>query len=142
MNKTYIGIDPGKSGAIACLSTDMPPEYIKNSETLYDLAEFLSSIEGDKMAMIEKVNAMPGQGVTSTFTFGESYGQLTGLLVALRIPFEVCRPAVWQKAMQCRSGGNKNITKAKAQSLFPDTKIIHANADAILLAEYCRRMKL
>jgi len=142
MNKTYIGIDPGKSGAIAYLRPDMPPEYIKNSETLYDIAEFLSSIEGDKMAMIEKVNAMPGQGVTSTFTFGESYGQLTGLLVALRIPFEVCRPAVWQKAMQCRSGGNKNITKAKAQSLFPDTKIIHANADAILLAEYCRRMKL
>jgi hypothetical protein len=91
-------------------------------------------------AYIEGVNAMPGQGVVSTFKFGMNYGLWQGILVALKIPFERVYPLKWQTAMSCRTGGNKNISKARAQELFPRIKVTHAIADALLIAEYGRRL--
>jgi len=82
----------------------------------------------------------PQMGVKSAFSFGNSYGFVTGLLVAHRIPFELFTPTKWQTAMKCRTGGDKNITKAAAQRLFPDVKMIHAIADAYLIAEHARRV--
>jgi crossover junction endodeoxyribonuclease RuvC len=82
---------------------------------------------------------MPKQGVSSTFKFGVNYGFLRGMLTAHKIPFEEVTPQKWQKAMGCLSKGNKNVTKAKAQQLFPNLKITHKVADALLIAEYCRR---
>ena len=141
----FLGIDPGNSGAIACLNNDgtildwCPLEPKKRTER--DISDWLSSVtSGDfAKAMIEKVSAMPGQGVASTFKFGKSYGFLIGLLTAHGIPYETVTPAKWQQAMQCRTGGDKNITKAAAQRLWPHYKFTHANADAMLLAEYARR---
>jgi hypothetical protein len=59
----------------------------------------------------------------------------------LKIPFEEVSPVKWQKVMGCLSKGDKNVTKAAAQRLFPDIKITHAIADALLIAEYGRRIK-
>ena len=78
-------------------------------------------------------------GVKSAFTFGQGLGRLEMALTAAGIPFERDRPQAWQKEMKCMSGGDKNITKRRAQELFPSLKITHANADALLIAEYGRR---
>ena len=90
-------------------------------------------------ATIEAVHAFPKQGVSSTFKFGVNYGLLRGLMIAGAIPFEEVSPLKWQREMACLSKGDKNITKARAQQLFPGIKITHATADALLIAEYARR---
>lgn len=142
----YIGVDPGTSGAIATVTDMGHSSWVKCAETEHDLWEFLSNDvfaanAGERFhAVIEQVHSMPNQGVSSSFKFGQSYGFLRGLLTAHAVPFETVTPQKWQKAMGCRSGGDKNVTKAAAQRLFPGLKITHANADALLLAEYCRRI--
>jgi hypothetical protein len=86
-------------------------------------------------------SASPQMGVTSAFTFGKGYGGLLMLLTALDIPFDQITPRKWQTAMGCLSGGDKNVTKRRAQQLFPKLTITHAIADALLLAEFCRRVR-
>jgi len=89
---------------------------------------------------------MPKQGVSSTFKFGRGYGFLRGCLVALGIPFEDVTPQTWMRALNVPPR-RKNETKAQfkqrlrgvAQQLFPSEKITLATADALLIAEYCRR---
>ena len=138
---TYVGIDPGKSGAIAVLFDDgEPPAIQKLDATPQDLIDFLRGYDTVNMrAMLELVHAMPKQGVTSTFTFGQNYGLLKGILAALQISYRLVTPQVWQRVLGCRSGGVKNRTKAAAQQIWPRAKITHATADAMLIAEYCRR---
>jgi len=138
-----LGIDPGYSGCVVSLhrETGEVDGLINLSETPHDIAEFVRarSLSIDK-AYLEKVGAMPRQGVSSTFKFGTSYGFCLGLLTSLLVPFEEVTPAKWQQAMKCRSGGDKKITKAAAQRLFPRMKVTHKNADALLIAEYGRRV--
>jgi len=81
------------------------------------------------------------QGVVSTGKFLQQYGTIRGILTALHIPFETITANTWQKALGCQTRGDKNISKAKAQQLFPDIKVTHAKADALLIAEFCRRMR-
>jgi len=134
VRRVYIGIDPGKSGAIAAIVEHGESQYVhwfKNAETEQDISRWV----------IENVHSTPQMGVTSAFTFGDSLGFLRGLLTAHQIPFEKVTPQKWQKVMCCLSKGDKNVTKAAAQRLFPREKITHANADALLLAEYCRRVR-
>ena len=140
----YLGIDPGKTGAIAVHWNDgLPQKVILLRNTPADVIRELID-EADigyveATAVIEKVHSSPQMGVKSAFTFGQSYGWLLGVLDALRIPYEFVTPQRWQKAMGCLTGGDKNVSKAAAQRLWPNLKITHANADALLIAEYCRR---
>jgi hypothetical protein len=140
----YIGIDPGRSGGIAII-TEYTVHFCKLSETERDIADWLFQrthvgVFGGQRALLEKVHSMPKQGVASTFTFGTNYGFLRGLLTGLKISFDDVTPQRWQKAMGCLTHGDKNLSKAKAQQLFPELKITHATADALLIAEYCRRI--
>lgn len=139
----FLGIDPGHSGALAAIDELGKPVWIMpfKDMTEADLAEHMSTFRllDNKFAMIEQVHSMPRQGVASSFTFGKQYGMLIGLLNGFKIRHEYVTPQKWQKEMGCRSGGDKNVTKAAAQRLFPELKITHATADALLLAEYCRR---
>lgn len=138
----YIGVDPGASGAVVAINERFECEFIKNDSTERDIAEFVANWATiDSFAMIERVNAMPKQGVSSTFKFGKSYGFLRGCLISKSIPFEECSPVVWQRAMGCLSKGDKNVTKARAQQLFPKVKCTHAISDALLIAEFCRRVR-
>ena len=96
-------------------------------------------------AFLEKVHAMPGQGVTSMFTFGRNLGFLRGLLVGYGLPFEDVPPQTWQKGVGV--GGSyptkahrKRAHKQLAEQLFPRTKITLADADALLIAEYGHRL--
>ena len=133
--RLYMGIDPGYSGAVVVVGEDGSLH-----DTEHDIAEFVArSAKHVEFAVLERVSAMPRQGVSSTFKFGTSYGFCRALLVCYKVPFELVTPATWQQVMKCRSKGDKNVTKAAAQRLFPRQKVVHANADAMLIAEYARR---
>jgi crossover junction endodeoxyribonuclease RuvC len=135
----FMGIDPGKTGGISFTDGNTITPY-KMPQTERDISDiFEEHAPNVLIAVLEKVGAMPGQGVKSMFTFGQNYGFLRGMLIAHKIPFEEIRPAEWQKKMQCMSKGDKNVTKSKAQQLFPEHKITHAIADAMLISEFCRR---
>ena len=135
-----LGIDPGKSGGIALVSEGWAQAW-PMPDTERDVWDIFEECDPVDLAYIEKVASSPQMGVTSAFTFGRSYGFLRGMLVGWRIPFEEVSPQKWQKAMGCLTKGDKNVSKRKAQQLFPTLKITHATADALLIAEYCRRVR-
>src|SRR5678816_4934722 len=106
----FLGIDPGQSGGIAILDRDGRIVHVeKMPETERDtvnlLEEFAPRIE---FAVIEKVTPMPmgpngerRQGFASTWKFGQHYGFLRGVLVALKLRFDQVRPQEWQASMSC-----------------------------------------
>lgn len=131
-----VGIDPGKSGGAARLG-DGPPRVAKIPATLHDLQRMLEvMLDGADHVFIEKVHSSPQMGVKSAFTFGQGYGQLEMACAYARVPLTRVTPRVWQRAMGCLSKGDKNVTKARAQELYPDIKMTHAIADALLIATY------
>jgi Holliday junction resolvasome RuvABC endonuclease subunit len=141
----YLGIDPGASGGLAFLQITPHGDLDEAAvypigETEHDTASIIAAYSIGCyriiMAAIEKVHSFPGQGVSSTFKFGQNYGFLRGLLVGRKIPFIEVPPQTWQKALGCLSHGDKNITKARAQQLYPHLKITHKTADALLIARY------
>ena len=141
-----IGIDPGSmSGGIAIVDDSGPWATKIEGKTERDVCDIIQEAVGrGARGMIESVGPARGrdgrkQGVASSFKFGRNYGFLRGCLIGLGIPFEEVSPGVWQRALGCLSKGDKNVTKAKAQQLFPHLKITHAVADALLIAEYARR---
>lgn len=139
----YIGIDPGVEGGIAWTDDDgLDPQCAKMPQTDRDVFELLRDVGclgSSCRAVLEFVRASPQMGVVSAFTFGCGYGGLRMALAATGIPFDHVLPRKWQGAMGCLSRGDKNVTKRRAQELFPHAKVTHAVADALLLAEYCRR---
>lgn len=141
--KAYIGIDPGKSGGIAIVAEGKEPWAVKMPATERDTWDVIEDIrqwcDCETVAALEKVHAMPKQGVTSTFTFGQGYGALRMALTAAGIPFRDVTPQAWQKRLGCSTGGDKNVSKRMAQQLFPSLTITHAIADALLIAEWLRR---
>jgi len=148
MSRITIGIDPGANGAIAWIDERGKSCVEKMPDTLKDLWELIcditnfprSAIDGRKYkAYIEQVSSSPQMGVVSAFSFGRGYGNLEMALTAAGIPFERVRPQVWQKALNCLTKGSKNVTKQRAQELFPNIKCTHAVSDALLIAEYGKR---
>jgi crossover junction endodeoxyribonuclease RuvC len=141
--KLLLGIDPGVSGGFAVLSEDLSTANVVafSHVTPSDIITLLEPA-GIHKAHLESVGAFPGQGVSSTFKFGMNYGWWQGVLVALGTPFDRVAPQKWQTAMRCLTKGDKNVSKARAQELFPALKITHATADALLIAEYGRRLNL
>jgi Holliday junction resolvasome RuvABC endonuclease subunit len=149
---TTIGIDPGKNGGIAWIA-DGKPCVEKMPDTLQDIWDTIDSIalasrieaggayQNHIRAYIEQVSSSPQMGVKSAFTFGQGFGHLEMALTAAGIPFERVRPQVWQKSMGCLTKGDKNVSKRRAQELFPSMKVTHATADALLIAEYGRRIQ-
>lgn len=138
----WIGVDPGSSGAIAAVFQQGNPTWIKLDNTDADISDWMDDLASEYRiigAVLERVGSMPGQGVSSSFKFGASAGFCRGLLVAHKISFRLVGPVQWQNHMSCRTGGDKNITKTMAQRLWPSLKITHAYADALLIAEFCRR---
>lgn len=139
-----IGVDPGANGGIAWITSDGKACVEKMPDTLQDLWELVESIGFEApdftpyqiKAYIEQVSSSPQMGVVSAFSFGRGYGNLEMAFTAAGIPFERVRPQVWQKALGCMTKGDKNVSKRKAQELFPDRKITHATADALLIAHY------
>jgi len=154
------GIDPGITGAIARVFFtdegkpfvrvwDMPTVLVGKKKVIspYLCAEILDMKEWSPFqlirgssVLIERVGAMPGQGVTSMFRFGEAYGIIKGVLGGLRLPVELVSPAVWKRAMKVQKG--KESSRLRALELFPEQtelfklKKDHGRADAALIALY------
>lgn len=143
----YIGIDPGASGGIGVATPLGDVAAHKMPDTPHELADLIRSYTlrnslTKPFAVLERVASFPGQGVSSTFKFGANFGMIQGVLAAVGIPYELVSPGVWQKAMGCLTKGDKNVTKAAAQRMFPGIRVTHAVADALLLAEYARRIHI
>jgi hypothetical protein len=144
----YIGIDPGQKGAICSVDDDGTLVKAKAMPlTPADIYEELRSYDAftaeQRYAVLENQNSFAPPGVRfNTSAMGGFFrhlGHLEAFLMASNIRYDMRMAAHWQRAMGCLTGGNKNITKAAAQRLFPAVKVTHTLADALLLAEYCRR---
>ena len=143
----YMGIDPGKSGGWAVLRADGSVWGVgKNSDTETLLAALN---DRDTTVVLEKVGASPQMGRTSAFSFGESYGLIQGMLLAQDYELLLVTPQTWQKEFGLIQRGRKlgrgdtskkRANRAKCEELFPGQRITHAWADALLIAEYCRRV--
>jgi crossover junction endodeoxyribonuclease RuvC len=136
-----VGIDPGASGGIAVIRrVDGTAYAYKMPETERDVYDLLRTCVinpfGPVKVYLEKVGPMPKQGIASSWKFAQHYGALRMALVAVQVPFEAVAPGVWQRALGCLSHGDKNVTKRRAQELYPTLKITHATADALLIATY------
>jgi len=143
--KVILGIDPGQNGGIAVILDNMECSEIVDTvafknKTEHDISQIMEeyATSYDCFAIIENVHSMPRQGVSSSFKFGHNFGFLIGLLTAYKIPYIKVSPQVWQRAMHCLSGGDKKVTKAAAQRLWPSYNITYDIADALLIAEYGR----
>ncbi|MCT7992537.1 hypothetical protein [Laspinema olomoucense] len=150
----FIGIDPGITGAVAIINSskiqliDSPIFQIKTKKKP-DIAgyyQILKQYTEDSTAIIEEVHAMPGQGGVSGFNFGTAFGIWIGILAALEIPYEFVSPQKWKRQMGVK--GEKDESRTVALQLFPhlapqlNLKKHHNRADALLMAEYCKRRSL
>lgn len=141
----YIGIDPGKKGGYAAILDDIiSTKPWKDGDFIDDMR--LLSKASKCIACVEKVGAMPGQGVTSMFNFGRSAGFIEGVLDALGIPYQLVTPQRWKKEFTLHNSKQQSIEVCKR--LFPDVTLLptprsrvpsDGMAEALLMAEYARR---
>ena len=151
------GIDPGVSGAISVLENkkvievfEMPTmidgkknkKQVNGSQIFNEISYRTKKIDKkDIKVVIEQVSAMPGQGVTSMFNFGQSFGILKGICSAMQLPMYFIRPAKWKKYFSLINS-EKDASRTKAIEMFPSfssqlSKKKDSNkADAILIASF------
>ena len=152
-----IGIDPGISGAL-CFFEDgkildvieMPimtegkknKKQVNGSQVFNEISNKINKIDKkDIKVIIEQVSAMPGQGVTSMFNFGQSFGALKGICSAMQLPMYFVRPAKWKKYFSLINS-EKDASRTKAIEMFPyfssqlSKKKDSNKADAILIASF------
>ena len=150
------GIDPGLSGAIAILNKkkvlnlhEMPvmSEGKKNKKQLNSaqlvsiINEHLSGNNDEVAVVVEQVNAMPGQGVTSMFNFGQTFGAIKGVCAALQLPMYLIRPSKWKKHFELINS-SKDSSRTKAIEMYPSQSGLLSKkkdvnkSDAILIARY------
>ena len=156
-----IGIDPGLNGAIVIMENnkvlsvfDMPvmSEGKKNKRQL-NSAQLVRIIKENTLAnddinvVVEQVNAMPGQGVTSMFNFGQTFGAIKGVCAALELPIFFVRPAKWKKHFELINA-SKDSSRTKVIEMYPTLSNVLAKkkdvnkSDAILIARYFSETRL
>ena len=149
-----IGIDPGITGAICFFLDgkikdviDMPTmasgnqnkKQINSSQLFNEISSRVESFNSKNInVVVEQVSAMPGQGVTSMFNFGQSFGVIKGVCAAMQLPIFFVRPAKWKKHFDLM----KDSSRVKAIQMFPKFSSMLSRkkdlnkADAILIAKY------
>ena len=152
-----IGIDPGINGAISFFEDgvlkdviDMPTmasgnknkKQINSSQIFNEISLRTQNHESENVnVVVEQVSAMPGQGVTSMFNFGQSFGVLKGVCAAMQLPIFFVRPAKWKKYYDLINS-QKDSSRVKAIEMFPkfssmlSRKKDNNKADAILIGNY------
>ena len=150
-----IGIDPGINGAISIVENKKIIE-VHDTPTMIDGKKNKRQINGaqvtniikeilndgkEVVVVVEHVNAMPGQGVTSMFNFGQSFGVIKGICAALSVPIHFVRPSKWKKHFNLIKT-NKDASRTKVIEVYPEiASKLHRKkdsnrADAILIALY------
>ena len=156
-----IGIDPGLSGAIAVMHDkkvinmyDMPvmaegkknKRQLNSSQLVNIIKENINENE-ETIVVVEQVNAMPGQGVTSMFNFGQTFGAIKGVCAALKLPIFFVRPSKWKKHFELINS-SKDASRTKVIEMYPTlsaqlTKKRDVNkSDAVLIAKFYFETKL
>ena len=149
-----IGIDPGINGAISVIENKKilevydTPTMIdgKKNKRQINSAQVTNIIKdrlnnNKEVVVVEHVNAMPGQGVTSMFNFGQSFGVIKGICAALGLPIYFVRPSKWKKHFNLIKT-NKDASRTKVIEVYPEiSSKLHRKkdsnrADAILIALY------
>ena len=152
-----IGIDPGISGSICFLDNgkildviEMPKmtdgkknkKQVNGSQVYNEIIKKIKQFEKNQIrVVIEHVSAMPGQGVTSMFNFGQSFGILKGICTAMQLPMYFVRPAKWKKYFNLLNS-EKDASRTRAIEIFPyfssqlSRKKDSNKADAILIASF------
>ena len=156
-----VGIDPGLSGAISILENnkvliifDMPvmAEGKKNkrqlnSAQLVNIIKENISTKEEVAVVVEQVNAMPGQGVTSMFNFGQTFGAIKGVCAALDLPIFFVRPSKWKKHFELINS-SKDSSRTKVIEMYPSLSSQLAKkkdvnkSDAILIARFYYETRL
>lgn len=153
MNKLSVGIDPGQKGGMAYILDIGDETYERvlpySDENLLNFAAevrvYMKEVQAT-VTCLEKVGAMPGQGVTSMFTFGRGYGFIEGVLQALSIPYQLIPPQTWKKEFSLNTDKQKSIQVCKR--LFPEISLLASErcrkdhdgmAEALLMAVYAKR---
>jgi crossover junction endodeoxyribonuclease RuvC len=153
-----IGIDPGLSGAIAAINAGSlealelidTPVVVSEGKRMYDIGGMADAIRhmslfGDAVVILEQAQAMPGQGVTSTFATGRGFGIWEGVLSALDVPYRTVRPSVWVKHVLAGTTGEGKARSIQfALRMFPGAEITpkgsrkprDGRSDALCLAYY------
>ena len=152
-----IGIDPGISGSICFFQdgkivdvVEMPTmtegkknkKQVNGSQIVNEISEKIKELDKREIkVVIEQVSAMPGQGVTSMFNFGQSFGILKGICSAMRLPMYFVRPAKWKKYFNLINS-EKDASRTRSIEIFPyfsgqlSRKKDSNKADAILIASF------
>ena len=152
-----VGIDPGISGALCFFSNgnvinviDMPTmaegkknkKQVNGRQIFNEILNIKNTFAGHKInVVVEQVSAMPGQGVTSMFNFGQSFGVIKGICSAMELPIFYVRPAKWKKYFNLINA-EKDASRTKVIEMFPkisqklSKKKDNNKADAILIAKY------
>lgn len=147
----YIGVDPGQRGGYAVISTSETGQavfaYPWDDTFFVTEMQALSRTGNGIVAAVEKVGAMPHQGVSSMFSFGQSYGFIQGVLTALGIPYQLVPPRKWKAEFGLLNTSKEDSVKI-AKRLFPGVNLMPSErcrkdsdgmSDSLLLAEYARR---
>lgn len=154
-----MGIDPGLTGAIAVIAQnrielhDCPvvtvgEKRMYNPAAMAMLLRSYQELHPQLLVGLEKVHSMPGQGVVSSFGFGEGFGIWEGILASLCIPHQLITPQSWKQSMMAGQPKSKETSRLVVQRLFPEMgdrlqlKKDHGRADALLIAEYLRRQAI
>jgi crossover junction endodeoxyribonuclease RuvC len=166
MSKVFLGIDPGQTGCLAMIQPltsgpaiirffDPPLFQVKSGKkikneyneilmarALKDFSSYTAAGVSEVVCVLEKVSAMPDQGVVSMFNFGMGFGLWRGMLSALEIPYSLVHPATWKAALMKDMPKEKDAARLRATQLYPQAaselsrKKDIGRADALLLAHY------
>lgn len=164
IQNSFLGIDPGRTGGIAVIGAALEIQKMPETDReLWKLFLELKTRHAIAYAVLEELHAlpaavedkirqdrlrawleahpgesepeeMPARGSIAQWKLARHYGALHMALTAADIRFEERRPSDWQRILCCRTGGDKNVSKRRAQDLYPQIKVTHQNAEALLLA--------
>jgi crossover junction endodeoxyribonuclease RuvC len=145
-----VGIDPGQKGGIAFLSDyhaeAVPMPMVGKDLDVRAIVEIIRT-KSVELVVLEKVHAMPHQGVSSTFTFGYGVGVIVGAVETLGLPLRWVTPQAWKKVVLAGTGKDKDAAIAHVRQAYPGIELMPGRsrtphdgiADAVCIAEWARR---
>lgn len=153
-NSIGIGIDPGSNSGCICIIDSLVDEikFVRLSKAtdkdLFDTALEYRGISrhGNVKIVLERVGAMPGQGVSGMFKFGQSFGKCEMFATIVQAPFHLMTPRKWQKAVGCYpikkepQPAHKKRLRQIAERLYPQIKMTNYKVDALLMAHLAKQI--